>query len=116
MPTQSCGNILKDIPEQAKIAAETILNTEILILPEVIAEVVYVLDKRYNLPRSDIFDVIIDVLDDTECDDTIIRERVRVFSATRLDFVDCLLFARSKSNEILTFDKKLDSLIKQGSV
>jgi len=108
--------ILKDIPEQAKLTAETILNTKILILTEVVAEIVYVLDKHYNLTRNVIADVIIDVLDDTECDDTIIREGVRVFGITDFDFVDCILFARSKSNKIFTFDKKLNDLIKQGPV
>ena len=108
--------ILKDIPEQAEFAAKTILDTEILILPEVVAEVVYVLDKHYKLARKDIADVITDTLDDTECDDIVIREGVRVFGVTHFDFVDCLLFVRSKSNKILTFDKKLNDLIKRGSV
>ena len=108
--------ILKDIPEQAQITAETILNAEILILPEVVAEVVYVLNKRYDLTRALISRVITDVLNDTECEDIVIREGLRVFGATDFDFVDCLLYAHSKSNTILTFDKKLNNLIKTGSV
>ena len=44
--------ILDDIKEQADIVQEILLNEEVLILPEVIAEVVYVMHKIYKIPRE----------------------------------------------------------------
>lgn len=108
--------VLKDIPDQAEKVAEAILNNETLILPEVVAETVYVLGGQYGLARDTIADVISDVLDDTESSNDYIRDAIRAFSLTKLDFVDCLLFAYSKTHLIFTFDKKLNSFIKRGFI
>ena len=106
--------ILRDIPEQAERVAETIINNKVLILPEVVAEIVYVLKGHYGVARENISDVILDVLDDTECDSLVLREGLYAYRRTNMDIVDCFLFAYSTTHKIFTFDKRLDNLIAKG--
>jgi predicted nucleic-acid-binding protein len=101
--------ILYDIPEQAEITADTILNEKILLLPEIIAETVHILFTLYKIPRMEIMGAILDVLDDTECDNEIIREGLWMFGLNKCDFIDSLLYIYSKSYKILTFDEKLSN-------
>ena len=42
----------------------------------------------------------------------IIKEAFEIFKTKNLDFVDCLLCAYSKKDEIITFDKKLNRCIR----
>ncbi|ABP65738.1 hypothetical protein Csac_0084 [Caldicellulosiruptor saccharolyticus DSM 8903] len=46
--------LLNDIAELNQIAKEIIKNNEVLILNEVVAEIVYVLEKVYKVERKDI--------------------------------------------------------------
>jgi len=106
--------IIDDIKEQADIVQEILQNEEVLILPEVIAEVIYVMTKYYNYPRNKVSDYIIEFLEDSECNYQNLINAVKTFGGKNLDFVDCLLYEYSKQKdyEVFTFDKDLIKLIK----
>ena len=107
--------IIDDIKEQADIVQEILQNEEVLILPEVIAEVIYVMTKYYNYPRNKVSDYIIEFLEDSECNYQNLINAVKTFGGKNLDFVDCLLYEYSKQKdyEVFTFDKDLNKLINQ---
>ena len=107
--------IIDDIKEQADIVQEILQNEEVLILPEVIAEVIYIMTKYYNYPHDKVADRIIEFLEDSDCDSQNLINAVKTFGGKNFDFVDCLLFEYSKQKgyEVFTFDKDLNKLIKQ---
>lgn len=107
--------LLEDNASQvAKVAHAIEAGAEITI--EVIAECVYVLEGVYGAPRSDVAEGLEILLEEVAC-------RRREVAATALgyyrggtfDFVDCVLAAEAdlSKREILTFDKKLISLLKK---
>jgi predicted nucleic-acid-binding protein len=105
--------ILDDIKEQANIVEKILSNRVVLLFPEVVAEALYVLIKSYDYNRAEAADMIEGFLDDVDCQDAHIINAVAAFGATKLDFVDCLLYEYSKNPEyeVFTFDKDLKRLI-----
>ena len=102
--------ILDDNKEMAEAAARVIQQGS-KTLPEVIAEVVYVLEKVYRASREDITSYILDILDEVELERRdIMLHAIKTFSETRLDFVDCVLIAYHQMDNatIFTFDRKLN--------
>ncbi|MBM6953739.1 PIN domain-containing protein [Enorma phocaeensis] len=105
--------LLEDVQEQADIVARSIeLGAEVTV--EVLAECVYVLSGVYRASRSDIAESLRILLDEVTCR----RKRVAttalgLYSASSLDFVDCVLAAEvaEGGREVLTFDKKLQGLL-----
>jgi len=105
----------EDMAEQVK----HILKTEkVLIIPEVVAEVIYVMLKVYNYDRIIVSDTLLRfvnlsavVLHQPE----VLKSGLNFFRNTNLDFVDCLLCAyhTEAGYEICTFDKKLNKLIEK---
>ena len=104
--------ILQDNHEMAE-AVEQQLSEHICYIPvEVVAEVVYVLSKVYNIERNVLAQIVIDVTHTDKISvekSNIVRYALGVFASSRLDFVDCLLvgYAKEKQYSIFTFDKKL---------
>ena len=106
--------LLNDIPEQADEAA-TIIESGAFTLPEIIAEVIYVLIKLYNIPREEIESIILPIFDEISIENTdVITTAVSLYSETKFDFVDCIIIARKKllGEDIFTFDKKLANRLK----
>ena len=102
--------LLKDNLEMFEITKECIVNNDCLIPNEVLAEVVYVLLKVYNTQKKDIADALVSVLMQKNIiivDKDIIVKALEIFNNKNLDFVDCILCAKSKEYTIKTFDKKL---------
>ena len=101
---------LKDVLEQA-IEAKSILENEIVLLTnEVIAEIVYVLEKVYKKSRGDIYFALNTLLKQENIknfDKQFVLKSLEIYEISKLDFVDCLLCAYSEIDEIKTFDKKL---------
>lgn len=88
-------------------------------VPEVLAEVVYVLNGHYKRERTEIAEaltILLKEVDITHSD--MMKESLYLFSRTSLDFVDCILAARSRvlGASILTFDKKLQKQIQKWNV
>ena len=101
--------LLNDVDSQSKIAKEAIAKGTFTI-PEVIAEVVYVLTFVYKEPRENVSRILNLFMDNISVSEkAIIKEALSQYANTSLDYVDCVLFARAKilGEDVLTFDAKL---------
>ena len=106
--------LLNDIPEQAD-KAESVIKRGAFTLPEIIAEVVYVLTKLYKVPRNEIKSIVAPFLDEIEIQNKeVIVNALSIFSETAFDFVDCIIISRKKllNENVFTFDKKLSARLK----
>ena len=107
--------LLNDVEEMSKKSAE-IINAGAFTLPEVIAEVIYVLKSVYKVEREEIAAAILQIFNEIEvANKKILIEAVKIFAESSLDFVDCILIAYNKVEnvEIFTFDKKLYNRLKK---
>ncbi|MCU0849215.1 MAG: PIN domain-containing protein [Spirochaetes bacterium] len=107
--------LLGDLPDQAAIARDIISNNEIFLAGEVLAEVVYVLEKVYRVTRKEISHVLVlFIRSDTVImnNKPVMEAALDVYSRETIDYVDALLCGYSlvQKSEIITFDKKLKSL------
>jgi predicted nucleic-acid-binding protein len=111
--------LLQDDVEMAEQAKKVISEQKITLRHEVIAEVVYVLQKVYGLPRKEISSVLTRFISlgnvETEYVD-VLSEAFSVFEKKNLDFVDCLLYSfhAVKKYDIFSFDKQLNALLSGG--
>ena len=106
--------IINDDEIIAAKADEAVNSGSLFVLPEVFAEVVYVLTKVYGIERSDVADSMIELLDFVSTTATeIMKTAFQNYRETNLDFVDCILaaYAISENQQILSFDKKLNNFI-----
>jgi len=110
--------ILQDNKEMAD-EVEIELSQNVCFIPvEVIAEIVYVLNRVYSLERSIICRIITDISQSNDViveHQDVVRHAMQVYSFTSLDFVDCLLTGYFKIDgyTIFTFDKKLKNQLKR---
>ena len=95
-------------------AGNIIENRQINLPNEVCAEIVYVLQKVYEVPRQEIVKSIIILLDypNITADKFVLREALNIYHTQNIDFIDSILIA---SNHILgalihTFDNKIKKL------
>jgi len=106
--------LLKDNLVMYEISKECIRNNNCIIPNEVLAEIVFVLLKVYKVERDDISHSLISFLN---YDNIILNDKnniiksLEIFTAKNLDFVDCILCAKSEQYKIKTFDKKLNKCI-----
>lgn len=102
--------ILDDNREMADYAEELLAKHQAFALPEVIAEIVYVLMKVYKVSRTEIASQVNSLLEyaDTYNPD-VMRYALSMFAETSLDLVDCELIAYNhvRNAEVATFDKAL---------
>lgn len=109
--------VLYDNEDMAKEVNDLILNNKVTVRYEVMAEVVYVLEKVYSMSRSEIANGIKIFLGlsniETETED-VLQLALVTYADTKMDFVDCLLYGFKAicGYDIFTFDKKLKSIIK----
>ena len=90
--------------------ARQVIEDGAFTLPEVIAEVVYVLKGVYHIERDEIGRTLIEFLDEVFVENQdAVYEALSLFSETSLDFVDCILIARHRilGDDVVSFDKKL---------
>ncbi len=102
--------LLKDITEQAEIAKE-IIKKGACTRTEVIAEVIYVLSSVYDMERGRIYECINVILNLVKVEDKeAIKEALKIYKDTTLDFVDCVLIGRNHilGEDVFSFDKKLN--------
>lgn len=103
--------ILRDNPELSPLAREIVQTNECYLLPEVIPELVYVLNKVYQFHRKEISTTILQILPLVVVKDLrLTRLALQYFAEFNLEYVDCILLARNKlyGDEIITLDKKLE--------
>ena len=85
------------------------------ILEGVLVECVYVLLKVYQIPRQDIADALVGVLDYpgiVGADKARLRQSLTLFSKHNVDIVDALIYATAieRDLEIFSFDKDIARL------
>ena len=101
--------LMNDVPDQAQVAREAIESGAATSI-EVIAEVVYVLQGVYGVPRETVAQTLYDLCSRMTCDRLdVLLVALDAYRETGLDFVDCVLLATARLGkaEVLTFDKKL---------
>ncbi|MBR4824889.1 MAG: PIN domain-containing protein [Spirochaetaceae bacterium] len=107
--------IINDDEIMANKADEAINSRTLFVLPEVFAEIIYVLTKVYGIERTDVADSMLQLLDFvfTNVPD-VMKMAFCNYKETKLDFVDCILaaYAISDDKQILSFDKKLNNFIR----
>ena len=109
--------LLNDSKELSEKATALLENNEVLVLNEVIAEIVYVLEKVYNVEHREISNALLELFEYGNLqvsDIEIVNEALKLYGERRLDFVDTLLYAYNKvrGHEVYTFDKKLYNILK----
>jgi predicted nucleic-acid-binding protein len=105
--------LLKDHPQMSEEARRGI-EEGAFTLPEVLAEVVYVLSGVYQVERTEIGRTLTDFLDEISIDNQeSVQEALSLFSETSLDFVDCIIIARHRilGEDVMSFDKKLNRML-----
>ena len=107
--------LLNDNEEMYEVSKQVIKNNKCLILNEVLVEVVFVLLKVYKVPKKEISQTLISFLNLNTIysdDKNILIEALEIFGNKRsLDFIDCILCAKSNQYKVKTFDKKLNKCI-----
>ncbi|MBF0238394.1 MAG: PIN domain-containing protein [SAR324 cluster bacterium] len=99
-------------------ACEIIDHSEVLIASEVLAEVVYVLQKVYTIPKVELCETLQSLLlyqNVKTLDDEVMRSALHLFSDFNLDFVDCILCAyhQLRGDIVETFDQGLIRQLEQ---
>ena len=90
--------------------AEQVIREGADTMPEVLAEVVYVLRGVYHASRENIAEVLTHILSVVSVEhDAVMVRAVQIFADSSLDFVDCILIAYHEIEhvEVFSFDKKL---------
>ena len=108
--------LLNDNVDMAKAVDELIGQNKVTIRYEIMAEVVYVLEKVYILPRNEIKNGIKTFLSlpNVEVETiNILMFAFDIYADKKLDFVDCLLYGFNAiyGYDVFTFDKKLNTLL-----
>ena len=106
--------LIDDNKEMAEIAENVLMNYKVFISNEIFSEVVYVLEGFYKISREEISKTLIDIIEWENIhtlNDNILIDALKIYKSKKLDFVDCLLCAYSKYDDVLTFDKKLNKCI-----
>ncbi|SDC88388.1 PIN domain-containing protein [Geotoga petraea] len=108
--------LLQDNEKLSNKAKDIIENNEIFIPTEVIAEIVYVLEKVYSVNRKEINKILSELLrfyNITTNNMDVIKNALKIYSNKKLDFVDTILISYNNvdKHEIFSFDKKLNKLL-----
>lgn len=105
--------LVNDIPEQGK-EAYNIMKAGFKVYPEILSEVIYVLDGVYNCSRKDIEYGLSEIMDSAEMDEkNVYEEALSIYAKTSFDFIDAVLIARNQiyGDRVFTFDKKLKNKV-----
>ncbi|MCL2107941.1 MAG: PIN domain-containing protein [Oscillospiraceae bacterium] len=108
--------MLNDNPEMAVKTRDLIANSKVYLRHEVLAEVVYVLNKVYMLPKTEIAASLEELLANPNIETEakgVVAVALKAYKDLNMDFVDCILYAFKVvcNHDVFTFDKKLNSMI-----
>ena len=102
-------------PEQAERATRYLDEADELLLPDLIfAEVAYVLESFYEIPRPDLARMLRDLLDFEAVrvvDSDILQRTIELFETHPIDFADAYLIASAESTGVgvvASFDRDID--------
>jgi len=109
---------LNDHSELSPKAKDVMLNNDVLILTQIIAEAIYVLKGVYKSTRQEIAETLLSIcaMDNVSLEhEDIVKLAIEEFSNTSLDFVDALLYSHQKytGTPVVTFDNGLISKLKE---
>lgn len=110
--------LLKDIEEQYLQASSVIENKVLFVPGEIVAEVIYVLQKVYTIPNNDIANSLTALFNYPNInisEPKVVLTAISLLTKNKLDYADNLLVAYNikKQATIYTFDKKLNKAIQQ---
>ena len=113
-------HVLFDDPEQAeavKPVFDALRSGEKagLLIESVLAECAYILLNYYGVPKAEVVEKLDGVLrypGIVNQDKPDLREALKLFGGNSVDFVDCILVAKSRIGELelISFDEKLQKL------
>jgi predicted nucleic-acid-binding protein len=108
--------ILADDADLATQAQGIIESGAFDVPTEVLAEIVFVLQKVYSVPRDEISELLRGFARDTDAvfaNEDVMLRALNFYADSNFDFVDCTLAAYHDSSkaQIHTFDKKLANFI-----
>ena len=108
--------LLKDNLELHKKSVPLIETNRVFVPNEIAAELVYVLEKVYSIPKKEIRDVLAVLFargNFNFIDKDVILSSLEYYSGYNLDYADALLVSYKKIQkaEVLTFDRKLLKII-----
>lgn len=102
-------------PEQAERATRYLDEADELLLPDLIfAEVAYVLESFYEIPRPDLAQMLRDLLEFEAIrvvDSDILQRTIELFETHPIDFADAYLVAAAESTGVgvvASFDRDID--------
>jgi predicted nucleic-acid-binding protein len=109
--------LLNDHETLSKKSAKIIENKSVHFSFEVCAEVVYVLEKVYNVPRKNINNSLIILLDYPNISTShkmVLKSALKLYLTEKIDFVDSILVAYNHISGVVihSFDKKVNKLCK----
>lgn len=109
--------LLNDHKIFSEKSAKILENNNVHFPFEVCAEVVYVLEKVYNVPRKNIQDALITLIDYpniTTTDKPVLKEALKIYCIQNVDFVDSILISYNHLSGavIHSFDNKINKLCK----
>lgn len=99
--------MLRDDDKMFRIAEQAIRDGAFL-LPEVLAEIVYVLLGVYSVPRAELASQLRILLREVQSGHPeVLNAALETFGSTKLDFVDCHLAAYNKhlGDKVVSFDR-----------
>jgi predicted nucleic-acid-binding protein len=107
--------LLKDHKRLYRESRQIIEEKKLYVPTEVIAEIVYVLEKVYEIPRSNISDalkVFFNYTNVSVSDQAVLYESFTIYNEKNIDFVDALLVSYNRIHDhiIHSFDKKVNKL------
>lgn len=110
--------LLKDHKQQFKKASSILEQREIFLPVEVTAEIVYVLEKVYEISAVQIEKALITLFDYPNImlsDSVVMNKALHMYRTRHIDYVDAVLVAYNHvhGHRIHTFDKKLNKLCKK---
>jgi predicted nucleic-acid-binding protein len=109
--------LLNDNEIYSRESAFIIEKTDIYIPFEVLAEVVYVLEKVYDVPRKDILNALSLLIEYPNIETNnkkVFQKALETYHIKNIDFIDAILIGYNHLSNatIHTFDKKLKRLCK----
>ena len=108
--------LLYDNTDMADKVCKLIEKNKIFIRYEVLAEVVYVLNKVYSMPKAEITSCVGKFLrlSNVEIEsEEVLFLALKTYAEVNIDFIDCVLYGFHViyGYGVFTFDKKLNSMI-----
>jgi predicted nucleic-acid-binding protein len=105
--------------EKHFLSAQNLVNNEnVFILNEVVAEIVYVLNKVYSVDKKKVCSILTDLFNRDNIhlqSKKVIISALTIYSSNMMDFVDCILcsYGKIEGVSIASFDSKVNKYIKR---